>query len=84
MERVNYRSGLACYNSVEGIMSQDVTCQNCGTLFGKEVNGVLNIKHRDLFRTIIGEVKGPCRRCGFEVIWRSDGSGNTRPRQAGL
>lgn len=65
-------------------MSQDVTCQQCGTLFGKEVDGVLNIKHRDLFRTIIGEVKGPCRRCGSEVRWSTDGTGNTRTRQAGI
>lgn len=51
---------------------KDIVCQNCKTLFGKEVNGVLTIKHRDLFRHIVGTVTGPCRRCGFEVKWSSD------------
>jgi hypothetical protein len=47
-----------------------VKCSACEALFGYENNGVLNIKHRDLFRQIIGgTVKGPCRRCGAEVIW---------------
>lgn len=46
-----------------------VKCESCGTLFGYEDKGVLNIKHRDLFRQITGNVKGPCRRCGAEVTW---------------
>ena len=50
-----------------------IKCQACGTLFGIEHEGVLNIKHRDLFRQIIGgEVKGPCRRCGATVVWKSN------------
>jgi len=58
---------------------KDITCQNCGTLFGKEVEGgVLNIKHRDLFRSIKGEVKGPCRRCGTQVLWSSNDNTGTR------
>ena len=46
-----------------------VKCPSCGTLFGYEDKGVLNIKHRDLFRQVRGSVKGPCRRCGAEVTW---------------
>lgn len=49
----------------------DVKCSNCGLLFGKEQrDDVLDIKHRDLFRTIRGgTVEGPCRRCGARVSW---------------
>lgn len=47
-----------------------VKCPACDCLFGYEVNGVLNIKHRDLFRAIKGgTVEGPCRRCGQVVRW---------------
>lgn len=60
---------------------RDIKCQNCQTLFGKEVDGTLSIKHRDLYRTIVGKVEGPCRRCGTKVIWSSeDGSNAERPR----
>lgn len=53
-------------------MQKDVTCPSCGALFGKETDGVLHIKHRDLYRTITGgRVSGPCRGCGFEVEWLS-------------
>lgn len=64
-----------------------IKCPSCGTLFGYENDeGVLNIKHRDLFREIRGQVSGPCRRCGNQVTWSSsrndvDGSApNTDPR----
>ena len=52
----------------------DIKCPTCGLLFGKEQDGdVLNIKHRDLYRTIRGgSVVGPCRRCGAEVRWPED------------
>jgi hypothetical protein len=44
---------------------------SCGTLFGysDEANERLVIKHRDLYRMIYGEVKGPCRKCGNDVSW---------------
>lgn len=60
-----------------------VKCPACGTLFGYESNGILNIKHRDLFRQIQGFAKGPCRRCGSEVTWGSvvgNNTDHTRPR----
>lgn len=42
----------------------------CGTLFGFENDGKLQIKHRDLYRTIIGgTVEGYCRKCGAMVRW---------------
>jgi hypothetical protein len=41
----------------------------CGTLFGKEQDGVLAIKYRDLYRQIEGRVEGPCRGCGNVVRW---------------
>lgn len=49
----------------------DIKCPDCGLLFGREPEkGVLNIKHRDLYRTIRGgTVTGRCRRCGAEVRW---------------
>lgn len=53
-------------------MSQqnEVRCPACGCLFGIEHNGRLNIKHRELYRTVVGgEVFGPCRRCGELVRW---------------
>lgn len=60
-----------------------IKCPNCGTLFGIEVEGgVLNIKHRDLFRSIKGECEGPCRRCGSKVRWSNDGSNDSRFGQA--
>ncbi len=50
--------------------STPVTCPACDCLFGYEVDGILNIKHRDLFRSIRGgTVEGPCRRCGQQVHW---------------
>jgi hypothetical protein len=49
---------------------KEVKCQNCGTLFGKESNGVLAIKYRDLYRSAEGgKVWGPCRGCGNVVEW---------------
>lgn len=61
-----------------------IKCPNCATLFGIEVEGgVLNIKHRDLFRRIKGECEGPCRRCGSQVRWSSDGSNDSRFGPAG-
>lgn len=52
--------------------STPVTCPACDCLFGYEVNGTLNIKHRDLFRSIKGGVvEGPCRRCGQQVRWQA-------------
>jgi len=64
-----------------------VLCEGCGTLFGIEPQkGVLNIKHRDLFRTITGGVvTGPCRKCGNQVKWSSENvSDNERPRPISL
>lgn len=59
--------------------AKPIKCHNCETLFGIEVEGgVLNIKHRDLFRTIRGECEGPCRRCGSQVRWSSNGSDDSR------
>ena len=57
---------------------RDITCPKCHLLFGKESEaGVLNIKHRDLYRTIRGgTVTGRCRRCGAEVRWPEE---NRRP-----
>jgi hypothetical protein len=49
---------------------EDVKCQKCGTLFGRETDGVLTIKHRDLYRSVDGRVWGPCRGCGANVEWR--------------
>ena len=48
-----------------------VTCNNCGTLFGIETSpGVLSMKYRDVYRQVEGgRVTGPCRRCGSYVIW---------------
>jgi hypothetical protein len=49
-----------------------IKCPACECLFGYEVNGTLNIKHRDLFRSIEGGVvEGPCRRCGQQVRWQA-------------
>lgn len=56
-----------------------IKCPTCETLFGIEVDGVLNIKHRDLFRSIVGTVEGPCRRCGNKIKWSSNGD-DQRPR----
>lgn len=50
-------------------MIKPIKCPHCGTLFGNENNGVLNIKHRDLFREIKGYVAGPCRGCGARIEW---------------
>lgn len=50
----------------------EIRCPACGCLFGVEHEGRLNIKHRELFRTIEnGPVYGPCRRCGTQVRWPS-------------
>lgn len=52
---------------------KEVKCQNCGTLFGKESDGILTIKYRDLYRSFNGgKAKGPCRGCGNEVVWPED------------
>lgn len=48
---------------------KEVKCNTCGTLFGKESNGVLAIKYRDLYRSIEGKAWGPCRGCGNVVEW---------------
>lgn len=48
-----------------------IKCPACDTLFGIEIDGVLNIKHRDLFRRVTGTCEGPCRRCGNQIIWSS-------------
>jgi hypothetical protein len=47
-----------------------ITCQ-CGALFGYETApGVLSMKYRDVYRTVVGgKVSGPCRRCGAQVTW---------------
>lgn len=61
-----------------------IKCPTCQTLFGYENEGVLNIKHRDLFRQITGTVEGPCRRCGTQVKWSTQGVGSaahSEPRQ---
>lgn len=52
----------------------EIRCPSCGCLFGVEHDGALNIKHRELFRTVEpgGSVFGPCRRCGQMVRWPSD------------
>lgn len=50
-----------------------IRCPACECLFGYEHEGVLNIKHRDLFREFRGGVvSGPCRRCGTIVRWPAD------------
>lgn len=42
-----------------------ITCPACGTLFGIEVDGVLNMKYRDVYRQVRGgTIEGPCRKCG--------------------
>ena len=51
-------------------MQKNVWCSLCSTLFGKESDGVLTIKHRDLYRSFEGgRVYGPCRGCGTIVEW---------------
>jgi len=52
-------------------MTQPIAIRcSCGTLFGYEQDGVLNIKHRDLYRHVEGGVvTGPCRKCGKTVRW---------------
>lgn len=59
-------------------MQIDIKCQQCGTLFGKEVSiegeskgsEILTIKNRDLYRSFRGgSVFGPCRGCGMTVMW---------------
>jgi endogenous inhibitor of DNA gyrase (YacG/DUF329 family) len=55
-----------------------IKCPSCQTLFGIEDDGVLTIKHRDLYRTIDGKVYGPCRRCGRQVTWSKND--DSRPR----
>lgn len=64
-------------------MQKDIKCQQCGTLFGKEVyledpdgksdpteDSILTIKNRDLYRSYKGgKVWGPCRGCGMTVAW---------------
>lgn len=59
-------------------MQRDIKCQQCGTLFGKEVSiekeakedSILTIKNRDLYRSYRGgKVWGPCRGCGMTVQW---------------
>lgn len=64
-------------------MQKDIKCQQCGTLFGKEVKTptsdypLLTIKNRDLYRTFrpgdTGVVMGPCRGCGVTVSWPKEG-----------
>jgi hypothetical protein len=45
-----------------------ILCPACGCLFGIEVNGVLNMKYRDVYRQVRGgSVEGPCRKCGEMV-----------------
>ncbi len=52
------------------VVPKDIRCLNCGTLFGKQVDKSLSIKHRDLYRNIDGGVVwGPCRGCGLIVTW---------------
>lgn len=49
---------------------KEVRCQHCSTLFGIEGDGgELNIKLKDLYRSIYGRVSGPCRKCGSTVVW---------------
>lgn len=56
-------------------MQKDVTCPQCKALFGKETDGTLAIKHRDLYRIIEGgKVSGPCRGCGYTVTWTPEGN----------
>lgn len=57
---------------------KQIKCPSCQTLFGIEVDGVLNIKHRDLFRRIKGSCEGPCRRCGAQIKWSNDDDSGTR------
>jgi hypothetical protein len=57
-------------------MTQDIKCQQCGTLFGKESEcdgwTLLTIKYRDMYRMFVqGSVHGPCRGCGSTVTWKS-------------
>lgn len=52
---------------------KDIKCENCGALFGKENDGVLTIKNRDLYRYIEGKASGPCRGCGNTVEWPQKG-----------
>lgn len=53
-------------------MNKPIKCPGCQTLFGVESDNILNIKHRDLFRWIKGEIWGPCRRCGTMIKWSSN------------
>lgn len=55
---------------------KEIKC-TCGTLFGKEVNGTLQIKYRDLYRSVEGKVYGPCRGCGNVVQWPSKAEVNS-------
>jgi len=55
---------------------EPVRCQ-CGSLFGyvevsSDGTARLAIKHRDLYRLVVGSVEGPCRRCGSTVKWPND------------
>jgi hypothetical protein len=51
---------------------REIRCPVDNVLFGVEVNGVLSVKNRDLYRTIEGgRVSGPCRGCGNTVVWEA-------------
>lgn len=63
------------------MMNRDVKCPDCSTLFGKEADRSLAIKHRDLYRTIVGgTVSGPCRGCGRIITWGSVDNDRSRTR----
>jgi hypothetical protein len=51
---------------------KEIRCPVDNVLFGRELDGTLSIKNRDLYRTIEGgRVYGPCRGCGNMVEWES-------------
>jgi hypothetical protein len=56
--------------SPEGAMTTKPIRCSCGALFGNEEGDTLNIKARDIYRSIKGGVvTGPCRKCGAIMRW---------------
>jgi hypothetical protein len=59
-------------------MSNEIRCEDCNTLFGRETAGddglvILQIKNRDLYRYVSGGIIwGPCRGCGKRIEWTGD------------
>ena len=54
------------------VQEKEIRCPVDNVLFGREIDGVLSIKNRDLYRVFEGgTVRGPCRGCGNIVAWES-------------